>query len=76
LLIGPRKAQPVKAMNTTNAATISPVAPFLPPVKARIREITGLTASEISIISRNENRMGDSSENVWMNTNSAAPSIK
>ena len=74
--IGPKKAQPVKAMNTTNADTISPVALFLPAFKARIREITGLTASEINRISRNENRMGDSSENVWMNVNSAAPSIK
>jgi hypothetical protein len=35
-----------------------------------------LSASEISRISRNENRMGDSRENVWMNANSAAPSIK
>jgi hypothetical protein len=74
--IGPKKAQPVKAMNTTNAAAINPVAPFLPPFKTRIREINGLTASEISTISRNENRIGDSSENAWMNTNSAAPRIK
>ena len=72
--IGPKKAQPVKAMTTTNAATTSPVALFLPPVNARIREITGLTASEISRMSRNDNRMGDSSENDWMKANNAAPS--
>ena len=61
-------------MTATNAAATSPVAPFLPPVQARSREITGLTASEISRMSRSDNRMGDSSENVWMKTNNAAAS--
>jgi hypothetical protein len=75
VFIGPKKAHPVKTMNTTKTATKSPAAPFLPPVKVRIREIMGLTASEISRMSKNDKRMGASSENVWMKAIKDAPRI-
>ena len=61
--------------NRNQGAATSPVAPFLPLVTARIREITGLTASEISRMSRNDNRMGDSNENGWMKANNAVARI-
>ena len=59
----------------TKAATKSPAAPFLPPVKVRIREIMGFTASEINIMSRNDKRMGASNENVLMKAINDAPRI-
>jgi hypothetical protein len=72
--IGPKKANPVRAITTTNVAAASPAAPLLPPVHVRSRNITGLTATEISRMSKNDSRMGDSSENVWINTYKAATS--
>jgi hypothetical protein len=51
------------------------VAPFLLPVKDRIHETTGLTESVISIMSINDNRMGDSKVNVWIKVTRAAARI-
>jgi hypothetical protein len=61
--MGTKEAQPVKPMTVINTARISPVAPFLPPFQARILDIKGFTAREIRIINRNDNKMGESSEN-------------
>jgi hypothetical protein len=72
---GPIKAHPIKPMTRINAAATSPVATFLPPVQARIREISGLTASEMSRMRIRDNRMGDRSENVSMKANNAAPDL-
>jgi hypothetical protein len=73
-LIGRNKAQPVRPTIATRATNTSPVAPLLPPVHTRIREISGFIASEINRMSRNDNKMGDSNANVWMKTNNAAAS--
>ena len=74
--IGTKKAQPVKVRIVTKVPATSPVATFLPPVKDRIREITGLTASEINKMSRKDNKMGDSSENICRKANNSAPTTR
>ncbi|MFZ1985189.1 MAG: hypothetical protein WAU91_12305 [Desulfatitalea sp.] len=43
--------------------------------KGRIRETAGLIASEISTMSKNDNRMGERSANDWMKANNSAPRI-
>ena len=43
---------------STNAKVSTAVAPFLPPVHSRIREITGLTARVINRMSSNDNIAG------------------
>ena len=60
-------------MIPTKPATISTVATVLPPVRVRIREINGFSASEISRMSRKDKRMGAKSVKVLMKTSKAAP---
>ncbi|MBF0235484.1 MAG: hypothetical protein HQK65_20985 [Desulfamplus sp.] len=62
--MGPKRDQPSEPITAIKPATTNPVGIFLPPVNARILEITGLTARKSSITSKRDNRMGESSENV------------
>ena len=59
---------------STNAKVSTAVAPFLPPVHSRIREITGLTARVINRMSSNDNKTGDNNEKVFTKMNNPAAS--
>ena len=63
-------------MTPTKAAATSPAATVLPPVRARIREMSGFRANEISRMSRKDKRIGAKSVKVLMKTSKAAPTIK